>query len=447
MPISFPDGFLWGAATSAYQVEGAVAEDGRGPSIWDTFVRIPGATVHGDTGAIAADQYHRLESDLDLMAYLGLGASRFSVAWTRIQPDGRGPINQRGLDYYKRMLDGLGARGIMPALTLYHWDLPQALQDHGGWAARDTAERFAEYAALLFAALGDRVPLWITINEPWCAAFLGYGTGLHAPGIRDEAAALAAAHHLLLGHGRAVQAFRTQGARFGQIGVTLNLSTVHAASDAEDDIAAARRVDGTENRLFLDPVFRASYPPDIVDHYRLVSDFGFVRDGDLATIASPADFFGVNYYLRHRVRADPSDLERGATFLPPMGRTTAMGIGIHPEGLEELLRRISSDYTALPLYVTENGAAFHDYVDPEGAINDDERVAFFDGHLRAVQRAIAAGVDVRGYFAWSLLDNFEWAEGYAKRYGLVYVDFGTQVRIPKRSAHWYRRVIEGNRLP
>lgn len=446
MPISFPDGFLWGAATSAYQVEGAVAEDGRGPSIWDAFVRVPGATVHGDTGAIAADQYHRLEADLDLMADLRLQAYRFSVAWTRIQPDGRGPINQRGLDYYKRVLDGLHARGITPALTLYHWDLPQALQDRGGWAARETAERFAEYASLLIAALGDRAPLWITINEPWCAAFLGYGTGLHAPGVRDEAAALAAAHHLLLGHGLAVQAFRAQGSRASQIGVTLNLSTVHAASDAEGDIAAARRVDGTENRLFLDPLFRGRYPEDMVDHYRSVSDFGFVRDGDLVTISSPADFFGVNYYLQHLIRADPSDLDRGATFLPPTGGTTAMGIGVNPEGLIDLLVRLKDEYTALPLYITENGAAFHDYVDPEGTINDEERVAFFDGHVRAVQRAIAAGVDVRGYFAWSLLDNFEWAEGYSKRYGLVYVEFATQTRRPKRSAAWYSAVIARNGL-
>lgn len=447
MPISFPDGFLWGAATSAYQVEGAVAEDGRGPSIWDTFVRVPGATVHGDTGAIAADQYHRIEADLDLMADLGLGAYRFSVAWTRIQPDGWGPINQHGLDYYKRVLDGLHARGIAPALTLYHWDLPQALQDRGGWAARETAERFAEYASLLFAALGERAPLWITINEPWCAAFLGYGTGLHAPGVRDEAAALTAAHHLLLGHGLAVQAFRAQGPRTGQIGVTLNLSTVHAASDADGDVAAAWRVDGTENRLFLDPVFRGSYPPDVVDYYRPVSDFGFVRDGDLATIASPADFFGVNYYLQHRVRADPSDLERGATFLPPMGTTTAMGIGVNPEGLTDLLVRLKGGYTALPLYITENGAAFHDYVDPEGHVKDEERVSFLEGHLRAAHRAIAQGIDLHGYFAWSLLDNFEWAEGYSKRYGLVYVDFATQARIPKRSASWYRAVIERNGLP
>jgi beta-glucosidase len=445
MAVHFPDGFMWGVATAAYQVEGAVREDGRGPSIWDVFSHTPGKTRHGDTGDIACDQYHRLDDDLDLVARLGVRAYRFSVAWPRIQSSGRGVANQRGLDYYRRVVDGLLTRDITPMLTLYHWDLPQALQDMGGWTSRETADRFAEYAGIVYHALGDRVPYWITLNEPWCSAFVGHLEGRHAPGFQDEAAALAATHHLLLAHGRAVQALRAAGAR-DSLGVTLNLAWNVPASNDPADVAAARRVDGNQNRLFLDPLFRGSYPTDMLEHYRAVSDFGFVGEGDLAAISSPLDFLGVNYYERHVVRADPHDTARGAIVLPPQGPVTAGDIGIDPEGLRDLLFRVAHEYTTLPLYVTESGAAFDDYLNPLDEVTDEERVQYLDWHFRSAHEAIQRGVDLRGYFVWSFLDNFEWAEGYSKRFGLVYVEYASQRRVPKQSAQWYRDVIARNGL-
>jgi beta-glucosidase len=440
MTLTFPNGFLWGAATAAYQIEGAVAEDGRGPSIWDSFAHTPGKVRHGDTGDIACDHYHRLDADLDLLSWLGVGAYRFSVAWPRVQPEGRGPANQRGLDFYRRVLDGLHARDIAPMVTLYHWDLPQALQDKGGWGARDTAAYFADYVALVAERLGDGVAYWVTLNEPWCSAFVGHLEGRHAPGQSDEATALAAAHHLLLGHGRAVAALRAAGGA-AQVGIALNLSDPHPASNSEADVRAAAIVDGNENRWFLDPLFRGSYPADMIDYHRAVSDLEFVRDGDLELIAAPLDYLGLNYYEQHVVSAGPGGLLRGAVKHLPEGPRTAGDIAVRPDGLVRILRRLKAAYTDLPLYVTENGAAFDDYVDPEGGVDDDERVAFLDGHLQAASEALADGVDLRGYFVWSLLDNFEWAEGYSKRFGIVYVDYRTQDRILKASAHWYRNLI------
>jgi beta-glucosidase len=445
MSVQFPDGFLWGASTASYQIEGAVREDGRGPSIWDVFSHTPGKTRHGDTGDIACDHYHHLDEDLDLLVLLGIRAYRFSVAWPRIQPDGRGAVNQRGLDHYRRVVDGLLARDITPMLTLYHWDLPQALQETGGWTNRETADRFAEYASIVYRALGDRVPFWTTLNEPWCSAFVGHLEGRHAPGIQDEAAALAATHHLLLAHGRAVQALRAAGAGSG-LGITLNLAWNVPASGLPADVAAARRVDGNQNRLFLDPLFRGSYPPDMLEHYRPISDFGFVQEGDLAAISSPLDFLGINYYERHIVQANPQDGERGAIILPPAGPLTAGGIGINPDGLCELLVRVSREYTDLPLYVTENGIALHDYLNPEGEVTDVERAAYLEAHFRAAHEAIEQGVNLRGYVVWSFLDNFEWAEGYSMRFGLVYVEYASQRRVPKQSAYWYRGVIARNGL-
>ncbi len=455
--MNFPDGFVWGTATAAYQVEGAADEDGRGPSIWDTFSHTPGNVFHGDTGDIACDQYHRLEEDLDLMTDLGLQAYRFSVAWPRIQPEGSGAPNQRGLDYYRRLVEGLRERSIEPALTLYHWDLPQALQDRGGWTVRETSERFAEYAGLVYEALGDSVGLWITLNEPWVSAWMGHAVGLHAPGIRDTAKALAATHHLLLGHGLALENLRSLGREENHLGITLNLSPVRPATGDSADAEAARRVDGNANRLYLDPLFRGSYPEDMLEHYREASDFAFVEEGDLEKISAPIDFLGVNYYFRHTVVAGEGEPQLptttrfadlgAATVLPPGLQTTAMGWPVEPDGLAELLVRIHREYARLPLYITENGAAFHDYVDPEGGVDDEERVAFLDAHFRAVHAAMEQGVDLRGYFVWSLLDNFEWAHGYSKRFGLVFVDYGTQRRIPKTSARWYRGVIERNGLP
>lgn len=445
MVVQFPNGFLWGASTSAYQVEGAAHEDGRGPSIWDVFSRTPGKITHGDTGDIACDQYHRLDDDLDLLAQLGIRAYRFSVAWPRIQADGRGTANQLGLDFYQRMVDGLLARNITPMLTLYHWDLPQALQETGGWTNRETADRFSDYVDIIYRALGDRVPFWTTLNEPWCSAFVGHLEGRHAPGIQDEVAALAASHHLLLAHGRAVQTLRAAGAR-DSVGITLNLAWNVPASADPRDIAAAQRVDGNQNRLFLDPLFRGSYPQDMLEHYRPISDFGFVRDGDLDIIASPIDFLGVNYYERHVIQDDPQNTELGAMTLPLEGPVTAGGIGIDPDGLRELLVRVHREYTTIPLYVTESGAAFDDYLNPEGNVTDEERVAYLDQHFHAVHEAIQRGADVRGYFVWSFLDNFEWANGYSKRFGLVYVEYASQRRVPKQSAYWFRDVITRNGL-
>ncbi len=449
MTTRFPEGFVWGTATAAYQIEGAFAEDGRGTSIWDTFSHTPGKTLHGDTGDIADDHYHRVEQDLELMAGLGVNGYRFSVAWPRIQPDGRGAPNQRGLDFYRRLIDGLRMRSIAPALTIYHWDLPQALQDAGGWPNRDTAQRFAEYAALLFDAFGDSVPMWITLNEPWVSAWVGYAIGGHAPGIQDTSQALAAAHHLLLGHGLAVQAFRARALSGARIGITLNLAPTRAASPEVADVAAARLRDGNQNRWFLDAIFRGQYPDDMLEHYRRRADFGFVQDGDLPAMAQPIDFLGVNYYMRHTVHAGRGDGPLGINTVervPDGIPTTTMGWGIEPDGLTELLVRIARDYPPIPTYVTENGASFYDYVDPEGGVDDEERIAFLDAHFRAAHAAIQAGVDLRGYFIWSLMDNFEWAHGYSKRFGLIYVDFPSQARILKQSASWYARVARANAL-
>jgi beta-glucosidase len=455
---TFPQGFLWGSATAAYQVEGAVDADGRGPSIWDTFSATPGKVRGGDTGAVACDQYRRYPQDIALMADLGLRAYRFSIAWARIQPEGSGPANPKGLDHYRRLVEQLRERGIEPMVTLYHWDLPQALQDAGGWPARATAERFADYASLVGEALGDLVDYWTTLNEPWVSSHLGYGSGVHAPGVRDAAQCLAATHHLLLGHGLAAQALRAASHADLQVGITLNLTVATPASDAEEDAAAAHRLDGDINRLFLDPVLRGRYPGDMVDWFGGEAAFPFLFDGDLATIAGPLDFLGVNYYFRSHVRASAAGEPAGpratvpsiaaVTEPPPELPRTAMGWPVEPDGLRELLVRLHDDYPGLPpVYITENGAAYDDRPAADGTVDDLDRVAYLDGHVRALAEAVAAGVDVRGYFVWSLLDNFEWAEGYAKRFGIVFVDYATQRRIPKASARWYARVVRDNHLP
>ncbi|GIG61251.1 beta-glucosidase [Longispora fulva] len=439
--ITFPEGFVWGAATAAYQIEGAVGLDGRGPSIWDTFSHTPGRVAGGDTGDVACDHYHRYPADVALMAELGLPAYRFSVSWARVAPDGRG-LNPRGLDFYDRLVDELVARGIEPIVTLYHWDLPQALEDTGGWTARDTAERFADYAAAVHDRLGDRVPTWTTLNEPWCSAYLGYGNGVHAPGQRDPGKAFAAVHHLLLAHGLGTQALRSAGAR--SIGLTLNPASVSPVDPADPaDVAAARLVDGLQNRIFLDPVLRGEYPADVAHLVR-----AHIRDTDLKVISEPIDLLGVNYYMPLYVRARPGATGGGEAypgtrdieFLPAEGPVTEMGWLIEPAGLTRLLERIGRDYPGTPLMITENGGAF-----PEGTA-DADRIGYLDGHLRAAHEAISRGVDLRGYLVWSLLDNFEWAEGYRKRFGIVHVDYDTQRREPKDSALWYRDVIRRNGL-
>ncbi len=457
----FPPGFLWGTATASYQIEGATDVDDRGPSIWDTFSRTPGAVWNGDTGDVACDHYHRMDEDLDLLGELGVGAYRFSVAWPRVQPTGKGPANQSGLDFYRRLVDGLRSRNIEPTLTLYHWDLPQSLEDEGGWCERDTAERFADYVDLVARALGSDVERWITLNEPWCSSWLGYGAGRHAPGIRDIGKAAAATHHLLLAHGLAVPILRS-AIPSAKVGITLNLGDHRPGSDHELDVAAARRADGNLNRLFLEPIFHGKYPEDMLEHYdQARPGFSVVKEGDLEQIAQPLDFLGVNYYFPSTVvdssRATEARLAgyivaqseqfpdlRVRSLETPGRDRTSMNWEIAASGLTSLLVRVRNDYTKLPIYITENGAAFDDYVDPNGHVLDHNRVAYLQEHISAVHDAIDAGVNVEGYFVWSLLDNFEWSFGYSRRFGIVWVDFPTGNRLTKASYRWYRDTIASN---
>jgi len=434
--MTFPSDFVWGAATAAFQIEGAADADGRGESIWDRFCRTPGKVANGDTGDRACDHYHRWPEDLDLMASLGVGAYRFSVAWPRIQPDGRGAANRKGIDFYRRLVEGMLERGISPLATLYHWDLPQRLQDDGGWASREIVDRYVDYARLVFDGLGDLVDAWITHNEPWVTSFLGYAYGVKAPGVADWSQALAAAHHALLSHGRAVNAFRADGGR-GEIGITLDLTHVTGEPDA------ARRLDGHRNRWFLDPVLRGGYPADLVELYEeRVGPLEFVLPGDLEEIAAPIDFLGVNFYQPAVVRPSSTDGPLALEQVPWDGPRTAMGWTVEPSSLTELLLRLKRDYGDVPLVITENGASYDDpELDGQAVIEDPQRVAFIRGHVEAVERAVAAGVDVRGYYVWSLLDNFEWEHGYDRRFGIVAVNFDSLKRTPKRSALWYRDLI------
>jgi beta-glucosidase len=434
---TFPPGFVWGVATSSYQIEGATEADGRGVSIWDTFAATPGKIADGSSGAVACDHYHRWEDDLDLMQGLGVQAYRFSVAWPRVIPAGRGAVHPLGLDFYDRLVDGLLARGIEPHVTLYHWDLPQPLQDVGGWANRGIVDAFVAYADAVTGRLGDRVRSYATLNEPWCSAFLGYDVGEHAPGLRDRKLGLQASHHLLLAHGSALPVMR-RNAPQARHGIVLNLYPAHPASDSPEDAAAAHRFDGFFNRWYLDPLLRGAYPDDMWRGYGAMAPA--VEPGDLETIARPLDFLGVNYYSRAVLASDPSDAETGMRTVEVEAERTAMGWEVYPEGLTELLVRLTRDYPVPPLYVTENGAAYPDEL-VDGRVDDVDRVRFLERHVEALRAALAQGVDVRGYFAWSLLDNFEWSHGYGKRFGLVHVDFDTLVRTPKRSAHWYADTI------
>ncbi|MEP9382554.1 GH1 family beta-glucosidase [Nocardioides sp. KR10-350] len=471
--LEFPAGFLWGAATAAYQIEGAYDEDGRTPSIWDTFSRVPGAIVRGDTGDVACDHYHRMPEDVALMKRLNLASYRFSIAWPRVRPDG-GAVNQKGVDFYSRLVDELLDAGIAPWVTLYHWDLPQALEDEGGWLKRDTADRFVEYATTVYDALSDRVSYWTTLNEPWCSSYLAYTAGQKAPGRQEGVAGLVAAHHLMLAHGLVVDELRRRGAtpdRGKQVGITLNLTTVEPYDPTEPvDVDAARRVDGFFNRSFLDPILKGRYAEDLAADTEGMTFQGrpwqdWVLDGDLAVISRPLDLLGVNYYHKQIPSGRPHDDLLGSRVLRPSrptssphpggddivtprtgSPTTAMDWEVQPDGLTRLMLRLRDEYAAPPIYITENGAAYHDEVAADGGVHDGERLRFIDLHLRALHDAIEQGVDVRGYFAWSLLDNFEWAYGYGQRFGIVHVDYDTQVRTPKDSALWFARVAASNRL-
>ena len=450
----FPPGFFWGAATSAYQIEGGVDLDGRSPSIWDTFCARPGAVDNGDDGSVACDHRRRMPDDVALMAELGLSAYRFSIAWPRVQPEGSGPVSQSGLDFYGRLIDDLLERGIEPFVTLYHWDLPQALEDAGGWPRRETALRFADYAAAVAAALGDRVLHWSTINEPWCASMLGYCSGVHAPGVVDAGAAVAAAHHLLLAHGKGVDALRGLLPDDANIGITLNPYPVVAAGSTDADRDIARRVDGVANRLWYDALLRGTYPDDVLDDFKAVSDLSHIRDGDLAEISVPLDEIGINYYRRHHVR-----FRRGESSAPPWSNwpgspdvelvqpdapVTAMGWAVEPDGLVEALLALVNNYDAPAIYIHENGAAYDDRPGPDGRVDDDDRTAFLARHVDACLQAVEAGVDLRGFFVWSLLDNFEWAHGYSRRFGLVRVEPDTLRRVPKSSALWFAALARGS---
>ncbi|MEZ0074861.1 GH1 family beta-glucosidase [Planotetraspora sp. GP83] len=424
--------FLWGTATASYQIEGAVGEDGRGPSIWDTFSHEPGRTRDGHTGDVACDHYHRWPEDVALMAEAGLNAYRFSIAWSRVQSSGRGEPNKKGLDFYDRLVDALCEKGIVPAPTLFHWDLPQALEDEGGWLNRDISGYFADYTAIVAERLSDRVKMWITLNEPFVHMVFGYGLGVHAPGRALFLDALPVAHHQLLGHGLAVQALRAAGAE--QVLITNNCTPVWPASDSPEDLAAADAYDTLHNRLFNDPVLLGTYPD--FSAYGLAK-LDFVLTGDLETIAQPLDGLGINYYNPTRISGPGSGglpfEDAGITGFP----TTAFGWPVVPDGLRELLVSLKTRYgTALPpVYITENGCSYEE-------IDDQERIAYLDGHIAAMREAQREGVDLRGYFVWSLLDNFEWAEGYHQRFGLVHVDFETQKRTPKASYHWLKGLIE-----
>ena len=436
-----PEPFVWGVATAAYQIEGAVHADGRGPSIWDTFSHTPGRVLNGDTGDVACDHYYRWREDLQLLRDLGVGAYRFSIAWPRIIPDGTGAVNAAGLDWYERLVDALLEAGIQPWVTLYHWDLPQPLEDAGGWPNRATADAFERYAEVVGRCLGARVERWITLNEPWCSAFLGYLSGEHAPGRRDPRLALSAAHTLLLAHGRAVDALRAASPA-AQIGIVLNPSQVEAASEAEADVAAARRVDGYHNRWFLDPLYGRGYPADMLEHF--APHFAPPAPEDLRAIAAPTDFLGVNYYQPSIVRAEPSEPFLGARGVRlPDEPVTEMNWIVRPRGLRQLLARLHREYPVGSLAVTENGAAYSDAPSADGRLHDAERTRYLADHVAAIGEAVELGVPVIGYFVWSLLDNFEWARGYSSRFGLVYVDYSTQRRLLKDSGRWYRSLVSG----
>ena len=440
----FPEGFLWGAATAAYQVEGAWNEDGKGESIWDRFTHQPYRIFNGDTGDVACDHYHRMPDDVALMKGLGMKSYRFSISWPRVIPDGIGAVNEKGLDFYDRLVDALLEAGIIPNATLNHWDLPQAMQDRGGWPARDTAAAFADYARRMFERLGDRVQMWATHNEPYVVAFLGHGIGMFAPGISEASQAYRTVHHLLMAHGLAVQAYRA-GGYAGKIGIVCDLQNYVPASDKQEDVDATRRVVQNSHNIFLDPIFKGHYPLELMDWLGPVGPQP--QPGDMQVIHQPIDFLGVNHYMSFSTRfgLGSGPLKADTEFITqPMWSRTEVGWGINPAGLTQVLLKVRDEYGNPPVYITENGAAAHDVPDETGYVQDRERVAYLRRHLIAAHDALEAGANLKGYYVWSLMDNFEWASGYKPRFGIVRVDYATQKRTPKLSARWYSSVIVEN---
>lgn len=438
---TFPKDFIWGASTASYQIEGAWAEAGKGLSIWDTFAHTPGKVAHGHTGDVACDHYHRYQEDIALMKDLGLGAYRFSTSWPRLLPAGTGKVNSAGRDFYDRLVDALLEADITPWLCLYHWDLPQALQDKGGWTNRDVAGWFTDYALATAGHLGDRVEHFIMVNEPGVAAMLGHLLGQHAPGLSDLTAFSAAVHHLNLAQGQALAALKESGN--WKLGTVFHLQPVHAAGDTDEDAQAAKLFDAIWNRNYLDPLLKGRYPDETAAMLE-----PYIKGGDLATIKQPLDFLGLNLYTRFLVKADAASLVgMKEAPPPPQAELTEMGWEVYPQALLEMLMRLKEDYGNPPLYITENGAAFADAPGRGGVVHDPERIRFLSRYLEAAQQALAAGVDLRGYFVWSLLDNFEWADGYSKRFGITYVDFQTLERRPKASYRWYQQLIRTGTLP
>ncbi|NIM94795.1 MAG: beta-glucosidase [Anaerolineales bacterium] len=442
--MCFPEDFIWGSAASAYQIEGAWNEDGKGESIWDRFCHTPGNVANNDTGDVACDHYHRYEEDIDLMTFLGIQAYRFSVSWSRVLPQGKGKVNQAGLDFYHRLVDRLLSAGIMPLATLYVWDLPQVLQEGGGWANRDTLEYFQEYAVIIYNALSDRVHLWATHNEPWVISFGGHYYGLIAPGIKDTKTAFQVAHHLLLSHGKAVKNLRAMGDDRNKIGIFLNLTPIQSVSDDAEDYETAKRVDGHMNRWFLDPIFMGTYPNDMLNWF---GDYvPMIESGDMDIISTGIDYLGVNYYTRLVVEAFPEDTFLGARPIPVDGsETTESNWEVYPQGLYELLKRLEDEYHPPAIFITENGANYQDVVDEKGQINDQKRIEFLNDHFLQAYQAIKDGVSLQGYFVWSLMDVFEWDYGYSHHYGLIHVDRETLTRTVKRSGLWYRQFIQQQR--
>ena len=444
--MTFSDTFTWGTATSSYQIEGAYEADGRSPSIWDTLCAREGAIDDKSNGDVACDHYHRWQEDLDLIKRLGFQSYRFSIAWPRVLPDGRGQVNAKGLGFYERLVDRLLELNIQPCVTLYHWDLPQVLEDEGGWPSRDVAKAFVEYTSAVVDALGDRVPRWVTHNEPWCAAMLGYHEGRHAPGRTNLYDAVRASHHMLLSHGWATRLIRER-VKNADIGIVLNPVPGVPASDTPEDREAFRRFDGVFNRWYLDPLYKGHYPEDVLNDYAEDAsfegkDYSFIEEGDTQVISEKTDFLGINYYSRAVIASDK--LENRAHRIPDVGpeMRTDMGWEVYPTGLYDLMKRIHGDYKVNALIITENGAAYDDGPDASGRVQDHRRTAYIHGHLAAVKRAISDGIPVTGYYVWSLMDNFEWSFGYTKRFGIVYVDYETQQRFPKDSALWLSKVMQ-----